>query len=239
MKIILITIFISMFALQPLMSKENEQLDDGLNKTQENIVKIASFAAQGNLQDLTIALNNGLDSGMTINETKEVLVHLYAYCGFPRSIMGLRTLLKVLEDRKEKGILDLWGEMAKPLPDTRTKYERGLKTLRELTKSDMNGPKPEYQLFSTEIDIFLKEHLFADIFERDVLSFSQRELITISVITSLGGLDPMLQGHLNISLNVGISPKQLQEFVMIMESTAGIEKSKTAKIILDRVLENR
>ena len=73
MKIILITIFISMFALQPLMSKENEQLDDGLNKTQENIVKIASFAAQGNLQDLTIALNNGLDSGMTINETKEVL----------------------------------------------------------------------------------------------------------------------------------------------------------------------
>ena len=34
MKIILITIFISMFALQPLTSKENEQLDDGLNKTQ-------------------------------------------------------------------------------------------------------------------------------------------------------------------------------------------------------------
>jgi alkylhydroperoxidase/carboxymuconolactone decarboxylase family protein YurZ len=49
----------------------------------------------------------------------------------------------------------------------------------------------------------------------------------------------MLQGHLNISLNVGLSPKQLQEFIMIMESTAGIEKSKTAKIILDRVLENR
>ena len=81
--------------------------------------------------------------------------------------------------------------------------------------------------------------MFADIFEQDVLSFSQRELITISVIKSLGGLDPMLQGHLNISLNVGLSPKQFQEFVMIMESTAGIEKSKTAKIILDRVLENR
>ena len=48
---------------------------------------------------------------MTINETKEVLVHLYAYCGFPRSIMGLRTLLKVLNDRKEKGLLDLWGEI--------------------------------------------------------------------------------------------------------------------------------
>ena len=60
MKIILITIFISMFALQPLMSKENEQLDDGLNKTQENIVKIASFAAQGNLQDLTIVVRQGV-----------------------------------------------------------------------------------------------------------------------------------------------------------------------------------
>ena len=43
---------------------------------------------------------------MTINEAKEIMLHLYAYCGFPRCLNGLNTLIRVLEERRAVGTQD-------------------------------------------------------------------------------------------------------------------------------------
>jgi alkylhydroperoxidase/carboxymuconolactone decarboxylase family protein YurZ len=93
-----------------------------LTAQEQAIVTIAAFTAQGNLEQLQKALNSGLDAGLTINETKEVLVHLYAYCGFPRSIRGLQTLMTVVEDRRAKGIQDEEGREPTPPHGHRIKY---------------------------------------------------------------------------------------------------------------------
>ncbi|MBA4744509.1 MAG: carboxymuconolactone decarboxylase family protein [Muricauda sp.] len=217
-------------------AQSTKDSNGALRPAQESMVKIASLTAQGNLEQLSDELNHGLDNGLTVNEIKEVLVHLYAYCGFPRSIRGLQTFLDVLDDRKEKGIKDVWGREASAITDTRDKYDRGIETLEELLQVKMDGPKPAYQQFSPAMDVFLKEHLFADIFERDVLTYAQRELTTISVIASLGNLDPMLRSHLSISLKVGHTPEQLKAFVGIIGTTAGKEKAKAAQAVLRAVL---
>lgn len=49
---------------------------------------------------------------MTVNEVKEVLVQMYAYCGFPRSLNGINTLIAVLDERKAAGIVDEIGRDA-------------------------------------------------------------------------------------------------------------------------------
>ena len=59
--------------------------NNSLSTKQQSIVPIASSMATGDIANLKIAVNNGLDNGLTVNETKEVIVHLYAYCGFPRA----------------------------------------------------------------------------------------------------------------------------------------------------------
>jgi alkylhydroperoxidase/carboxymuconolactone decarboxylase family protein YurZ len=101
--------------------------------------------------------------------------------------------------------------------------------LEGLTKT----PSPEkliaYAAFAPVIDTFLKEHLFADIFERDILTYAQRELVTLSVISAIGDAEPMLKGHLAIALNVGFSPKQLKEFIVVIQPNIGIEKTKAAE----------
>lgn len=96
-----------------------------------------------------------------------------------------------------------------------------------------------YSAFAPAIDTFLKEHLFADIFERDVLTYAQRELVTISVITAIGDADPMLRSHLGISLNVGWSPEQLNEFMTMITPTITKEKSTAASMVLKEVLKDR
>ncbi len=229
---------ISMFA-NTITAQQMKTANTSLSKQEKSIIAISSLAAKGDLVKLKAELSTGLDAGLTVNEIKEVLMHLYAYCGFPRSILGLQTFMEALSERKAKGIADTEGKGASPVQQDSSKYQRGKKILSELTKMPQTDKLSGYSAFAPVIDTFLKEHLFADIFERDVLTYVQRELVTISVIATIGNANPMLQAHLRISLNVGITPQQLQEFVTIIKPAAGITEAKAAQTVLNSVLKSR
>lgn len=221
----------------PIKAQEVMAIEKGLSVQEKNIISIAALTAKGDLVNLKMALNNGLEVGLTVNEIKEILVHTYAYCGFPRSIRGLQTFMEVVNERKAKGITDKMGREASIIKADDNKYERGKKVLEELTKT----PAPEklvgYAAFAPIIDAFLKEHLFSDIFERDILTYAQRELVTLSVISAIGDAEPMLKGHLAIALNVGFSPKQLKEFIAIIQPSIGSEKTKSAEKMVNELVK--
>ncbi|MBO3272376.1 carboxymuconolactone decarboxylase family protein [Hymenobacter defluvii] len=210
---------------------------DALTVRQQAIITIATLTAKGDLPRLQQALGKGLDAGLTVNEEKEVLVHLYAYCGFPRSLSGLNTFINVLEERKAQGITDVWGREASPITSTAPKYERGKQNLETLTGKPETGPKTGYAALSPEIEVFLKEHLFADLFERDVLTFTERELVTIAALVSLGGVEPMLQSHLGIGLHLGLTPSQLQQLLQVAEASIGKKEADACRTVLMKVLQ--
>ncbi len=212
---------------------------DGLSAKEKSIVTISALTAKGDLENLETALVEGLEAELTVNEIKEVMVHLYAYCGFPRSLRGLRTFIKVLDERKEKGIEDTMGIEATPIEDTRPKYDRGKAILEDLVQTKLDGPKADYAHFAPVIEVFLKEHLFADIFERDVLDYQQRELVTVSVLITIGDVEPMLRSHMNICLIQGITPEQLTELVDVLEINVDNSKIESVKKVLDELLKSK
>ena len=63
-----------------------------LDLKERQIAAISGSAAKGDKEGLAMALTAGLDAGLTVNEIKEILVQVYAYCGFPRSTGALNTL---------------------------------------------------------------------------------------------------------------------------------------------------
>lgn len=223
------------------LKAQNTMLENSLSKQQEKIITIAAFAAKGDLNKLKPELVAGLEAGLTVNEIKEVLVQLYAYSGFPRSLRGLQTLMSVLDERKAKGINDNWGRKASPITDTRDKYERGKEVLAKLsgTTPPKGRPQTGYATFSPEIETFLKEHLFADIFERDVLTYAQRELVTVSILISIGNAEPMLASHMNLCLNVGISAEQLKQLVAVIEVNVDQNDADSAKIVLNELIQGK
>ncbi|SDN53129.1 Uncharacterized conserved protein YurZ, alkylhydroperoxidase/carboxymuconolactone decarboxylase family [Pedobacter steynii] len=223
----------------PIAAQQKGAIEKTLSSKQQSMIVIAAVTAKGDLPELKTKLNSGLEAGLTVNEIKEAIVHLYAYCGFPRSIRGLQTLISVLEERKTKGIRDTWGPEATPVKDERSKYERGKAILGTLTGAPQDGPKTGYAAFAPEIEVFLKAHLFADIFERDILSYTDRELVTVAVLSSIGGVEPMLNSHLSICLNLGLTPDQLQQFVGIIKSNIGATAAKSAQSVLNQVLTNK
>jgi 4-carboxymuconolactone decarboxylase len=218
-------------------NSQDERTQTGmLSAKQERMVAISAFTANGDLLKLRKALNAGLDAGLKINETREILVHLYAYAGFPRSLQGINTLISVLEDRSKRGIRDVVGREASLISATGTKYDRGKRNLEKLTGRAEPEQKTGYAAFAPEVEVFLKEHLFADIFERDVLSFTDREIVTISALIALGGVEPMMQSHMTIGLNLGLSESGLRQIVSVIESEIGKKEADAGRNVLSRVI---
>jgi 4-carboxymuconolactone decarboxylase len=207
-----------------------------LTARQQALVSISAFTAKGDQPHLHTALAQGLAAGLTINQEKEVLVQLYAYCGFPRSLSGINTLMQLLDERKTQGLHDVVGRDASPITSIAPKYERGKQNLEKLTGKPETGPKTGANAFSPESDVFLKEHLFADIFERDVLTFQERELATVAALVSLGGVEPMLQFHLGAGRHVGLTEAQLRQLIGLCEVAVGQPQADVARAVLAKVL---
>lgn len=207
-----------------------------LSPRQQAIVAIGAYTGRGDLEHLDEALAEGLDAGMTVNEIKEILVQAYAYAGFPRSLRALQTFMALLDKRKAAGINDTTGKEATPVPDMEdtTKYALGKKNLAELSGVPADAPASGYAVFAPVIDKFLKEHLFADIFDRDILSWQDRELATVSVITGAGGVEPMAAAHMGICLHQGLTPDQLSGLLNIIEINLGSEYTTPLRPIVEK-----
>jgi fermentation-respiration switch protein FrsA (DUF1100 family)/alkylhydroperoxidase/carboxymuconolactone decarboxylase family protein YurZ len=203
-----------------------------LNAKQESIILIAAYTAKGEQANMKNAFSNGLDNGLSINETKEVLLQVYAYAGFPRSLNGLHTLMAVLEERKNRGIIDQTGKEPKPVSTDKTKLQLGTELQTKLLGKPAKGPVYE---FAPTIDQFLKEHLFADIFSRDILDFKTRELITISTLASIGNAETQLRSHVNVGIYNGVTQAELNAIAEIIKTNIGFSESNSLKEILQSI----
>jgi len=199
----------------------------------QNIVTISAFTAKGDLLQLQKALSAGLDAGLTVNEIKEVLVQLYAYAGFPRSLNALTTFNNVLKERKDKGINDPLGREPTPLPIDKNRLQFGTEMQTKLVGSPVSG---EVFQFAPAIDQFLKEHLFGDIFGRDNLDWKTREVATISALAALGGVEGQLRSHFNVGLNTGLTEAQLKDIVSELQTKVGSKEGNIANEVLQLVL---
>ena len=239
-KLKIITTLLGVFFGCGIVTSQTPKAEQAMDSKRQHITEVAALTGKGDLDKLKIVLIDGLNDGMAVSELKEVMVHAYAYCGFSRALRGLQTLVAVLDERKAKGIEDDWGRKASPITDTRSKYERGRDILVEISGIPADAPKADYAILAPEIEVFLKEHLFADLFERDVLTYAERELTTVAVIASLGkGVEPMLKGHMGIALNVGITPDELRSVLAIVEKNIGRDEADGGRLALNEVLQSK
>lgn len=198
------------------------------------IVAIAAIAAKGDLSQLSVSLTQGLEAGLTVNEIKEILVQLYAYAGFPRSLNALGTFMGLLAERQRQGIEDPEGPTAGPLPTDKTSLEFGTENQTRLVGQPVKGPLFD---FAPAIDQYLKAHLFGDIFARDVLSWKEREIATIATLANIPGVNPQLQAHYGISLNNGVTAQQLTYFIDVLRQACGDAVADNAETVLAALLK--
>ncbi|MCM1129388.1 MAG: carboxymuconolactone decarboxylase family protein [Alistipes senegalensis] len=97
----------------------------------------------------------------------------------------------------------------------------------KLAGNPVKGPLFE---FAPAIDVFLKAHLFGDIFARDNLDWLSREIATIAALANMEGLDSQLQAHLRMGANTGLTPAQLRGIIAALKQRVNLESGHRAEL---------
>ena len=226
------------FATSPSMETSVMHTDastsDTLSARQQAIPPITAAAAVGDLSALETALNAGLDAGLSVSDVREILVQLYAYAGFPRSLNALGTLMEVIEARQARGIEDAPGQdPSRAVVTGDALLAAGTANQTRISGAPVSGPLFG---FAPVINRFLQTHLFGDIFERDNLDWQSRELATVGALAALPGVESQLRSHMAASLRVGLTAAQLREVVEVLAAHSSADAAARARDALARTL---
>ncbi|MGH8332188.1 MAG: carboxymuconolactone decarboxylase family protein, partial [Pseudomonas sp.] len=218
----------------PQATPAEHAVSEVLSARQQAIPLIAASMAISNMPRLNAALNQGLDAGLTVSEAKEILVQLYAYTGFPRSLNALGELMKVVEARKQRGIQDEPGRApGRVIPTGDELIAVGKVNQTRISGAPVQGPLFD---FAPVINQYLQAHLFGDIFERDNLDWQSRELATVAALAATPGVEPQLRSHMAASMRVGLSAAQLRQLVQVLADQGDADAAKRAGEALDKHL---
>jgi len=214
-----------------------QPVSETLSARQQSIPLIAAAMATSNIPRLSIALNQGLDAGLTVSEAKEVLVQLYAYSGFPRSLNALGELMKVVAARQHRGVQDDPGrEPARVIPVGDELLSVGKANQTRIAGAPVQGPLFD---FVPVINQYLQAHLFGDIFERDNLDWQSRELATVAALAATPGVESQLRSHMAASLRVGLTVGQLRQLTRLLADQGDADAAKRAAEALDATQANQ
>lgn len=222
----LLAFFFFLFA-NNIMAQNNMKLTD----RQQGLSAIAGLEAKGDMAALYKTIDKYLDKGLTVAEMKEAFSQLYAYTGFPRSLNALGQLQKVVSDRQATGNkVNMGKDDEQVLPENFNSLKTGTEVQTKLV-----GKSFDYT-FAPREDYYLKAHLFGDIFAGKVLSNADREIVTVSAISSLPGCEAQLQSHCRGALNMGVKADELRSIPDVLAANVGSAEAFRARRAVTLVL---
>ena len=91
------------------------------------------------------------------------------------------------------------------------KKEIGLKNLAKIDGAAAEVVFDSLKDLAPDLNDMMLEFAFGTIYERGVLNFKQREMITITSLLTQGGCENQLRVHIQASLNVGLTQEEIIE----------------------------
>lgn len=73
---------------------------------------------------------------------------------------------------------------------------------------------------------------FGDVHTRDGLPARERELVIVSVLAALGGLEPQVRAHIRAAKAIGVSDRELEETIIQIAPYAGFPRAINAMKVL-------
>ncbi len=194
---------------------------------------LGSTIASQSLTEYKMFVNAALNVGVTPVEVKEILYQSVPYVGIAKVIDFIYTTNELFNERGIK--LPLEGQST-TTPETR--YKKGLalqKTIFGDMIDKMYETSPENQL---HIQKYLSANCFGDYITRTGLDIKTRELLTFSMLISMGGTESQVKGHISGNLNVGNDKETLLNVVTQLLPYIGYPRTLNAIKCLNEVIKD-
>jgi 4-carboxymuconolactone decarboxylase len=215
---------------------DNFAFDEVLRLTKLDIrtrlmVQLASIIACQAVREYRIMLGAALNVGVTPVAAKEILYQAVPYIGMARAFDFIQATNDVLIERGVK--LPLPGQST-TTPATRA--EKGLAVQKQIIGADtvdkLYNSSPADLM---HIQHFLSANCFGDHYTRTGIDIPTRELLTFSMLVSLGGCDAQVKGHVAANLNVGNDRARLIDVLTQLLPFIGYPRTLNALRVLNEV----
>jgi 4-carboxymuconolactone decarboxylase len=187
------------------------------------MVILASLIAQQTLSEYKVMLVGALNVGVTPVEVKEIVYQSVPYVGIAKVFDFIHATNEILESRGIK--LPLEGQSTTS-PETR--FDKGLALQKEIFGNMIDTMYQESPANQIHIQKYLSANCFGDYYTRKGLDIKTRELLTFSMILSLGGCEPQLKGHIQGNINVGNNKEVLLSAVTQLLPYVGYPRTLNA-----------
>ena len=177
-----------------------------LTDKQRILIILAVLTANQTFTDFKKYVKAGLKTGLSPEEIKEALYQCAPYTGFPKALKAVKKANKVF---RKKGV-ELPVKSQKKT-DENNRFEEGMKVQEQIFGGkirEMHQNAPENQ---KHIQNYLSAMCFGDFYTRSGLDLKMRELLTLCILSSLGGCENQLRSHVNGNLSIGNDKELLIE----------------------------
>lgn len=202
-----------------------------LDRKTRIMVTMASSIAQHTVHEYKMMLRAALANGVTPVEIKEILYHAVPYVGIAKVI----DFIGVANDFLAANGISLPVEpQSTTSPETR--YEKGLALQKDIFGEridKMYAAAPDNQ---KHIQRYLSANCFGDYQTRTGLTVQQRELLTFSMLISLGGCESQVKGHIGGNVAVGNGKDTLLAVVTQLLPYNGYPRTLNAIACLNEVI---
>lgn len=200
-------------------------------RTRLMCILASNVASQGHAAFRT-TLEAALGAGVTPMEVKEVLYQAVPYVGMAKAADFIATANEVLEARGMA--LPLEGQSATTPAD---RFEKGLAVQRSIFGVEhIDGMRAAAPANQKHIQQYLSDNCFGDFLTRRGLDVKMRELVTFSLLVSLGGCEPQVKGHIAGNVNVGNEKATLLAVVTQLLPWIGYPRTLNAIGCLNEIL---
>ena len=205
-------------------TKEVQEYGDLDTKTRLMVTLASNIASQAQAE-YRITLESALNEGITPTEVKEILYQAVAYAGMAkvRDFIGLTNGILLARGVR----LPLEGQS---VVSSETRFDKGL----ELQKS-IFGERIEQM----HIQRYLSANCFGDYQTRNGLDVKARELVTFSILVSLGGCESQVKGHIQGNVNIGNNKDTLLAVVTQLLPYIGYPRTLNAIACLNEVIPEK
>jgi 4-carboxymuconolactone decarboxylase len=124
-------------------------------------------------------------------------------------------------------------------PEHSERYQRGWQRLMEVDAAGGERVIESLGDVAPDLGRYVVEFAFGDIYQRPVLDLRQRQLVTISALTTPGGAEPQLEVHVNAALNVGLTAREVVEAMLHCIPYTGFPRVLNAIFVAKRVFAER
>lgn len=192
---------------------------------------LASCIAGAAQTEFRTMLEGALNVGVTPVEAKEVVYQAVPYVGMARTVDFVHIVNGVLTAR---GVaLPLEGQSATS-PETR--FEKGLAVQKAIFGERIDAMRAAAPENQKHMQDYLSANCFGDYVSRGGLDAKVRELLTFSMLLTLGGCEPQLRGHIQGNLNVGNDKRTLLAVVTQLLPYTGYPRTLNAIACLNEAI---